>query len=660
MPDHRFRFISPTLVLFLGLAVVLGIYSQAWTGTLFFDDEANLAGLAGVFAEGRFDPFHAQVFVFGGTAGPLGRPVALASFLLDGSAWGVTPQAFLYTNTLLHLLNALLISLVLLRIGRLMQWDEPRVLWSAVLTTLLWAALPLLASSSLMIVQRMNLLASSFMLLGLWGYLLARSHLQQRPLTSMLLMGASLTVGTLLGVLSKEQAALLPSLILVLELTLLPVWQAKTASMRTAWLAFRTFTLVAPSVVLLIYLAHIAWQGDSVYKLRDFGMAERLWTEASILWRYVFLTLIPRPLAFSPYHEDIPFAAANVTNLIAALAWLGFFALAILQRRRWPLFSFAVLWFLVAHALESTVIPLELYFEHRNYLAVMGLVFALVATLWQLSQQKSYGRLFYAIFSIYFTLQAFVLWQVTSLYGQSRLAAEVWAIVHPSSMRAQQFLAQRYVLEGDYAQALRILNEGSRQVKNSGILQLQAVQLACHDGLEPEDAIETRVQQVIKALPTSEAAFSAIPTFEKLLSIRDDGKCPHALRDENLLLMAQSLFKNPQFIAEPNNLAQNHLFMAVIYSDQGNFDQSGKHIAQALKIRPSLDVINNAAAILNCPGKYEDGLQILRQNVPQYSKNPWMRRIEQEAFETVVRNQEHLVLQEKNAQQDQHNKLPKF
>ncbi|TQE98130.1 MAG: hypothetical protein FKY71_15460 [Spiribacter salinus] len=53
-------------------------------------------------------------------------------------------------------------------------------------------------------------------------------------------------------------------------------------------------------------------------------------------------------------------------------ALLGVVALAVSAiklRRRLPLYAAGIRFFLVGHLLESTFIPLELYFEHRNYLA---------------------------------------------------------------------------------------------------------------------------------------------------------------------------------------------------------------------------------------------------------------------------------------------------
>jgi hypothetical protein len=51
--------------------------------------------------------------------------------------------------------------------------------------------------------------------------------------------------------------------------------------------------------------------------------------------------------------------------------------LSILWRKRFPIVAFAVLWFLVGHSLESTVFPLEIIHEHRNYLPALGPLLAL-------------------------------------------------------------------------------------------------------------------------------------------------------------------------------------------------------------------------------------------------------------------------------------------
>jgi tetratricopeptide (TPR) repeat protein len=51
-------------------------------------------------------------------------------------------------------------------------------------------------------------------------------------------------------------------------------------------------------------------------------------------------------------------------------------AAAWFARRRRPVVALGIAWFLAAHALTATIVPLELVFEHRNYFASLGLLLA--------------------------------------------------------------------------------------------------------------------------------------------------------------------------------------------------------------------------------------------------------------------------------------------
>jgi hypothetical protein len=56
-------------------------------------------------------------------------------------------------------------------------------------------------------------------------------------------------------------------------------------------------------------------------------------------------------------------------------------ALAWALRRRAPLISCGIFWFFVGHSMEATVVPLELMFEHRNYLPSFGIIVAVIGGL---------------------------------------------------------------------------------------------------------------------------------------------------------------------------------------------------------------------------------------------------------------------------------------
>src|SRR6185312_14310557 len=98
------------------LAATWLIYSPGLSGGYLFDDYANLPAIG---ATGPVDNGATLArYLTSGTADPTGRPLTLASFLIDARDWPADPRAFKITNVLLHLLNGALLYAVLLRLGR--------------------------------------------------------------------------------------------------------------------------------------------------------------------------------------------------------------------------------------------------------------------------------------------------------------------------------------------------------------------------------------------------------------------------------------------------------------------------------------------------------------------------------------------------------------
>jgi len=97
------------------LAATWLIYSPGLSGGYLFDDYANLPAIG---ATGPVDNGATLArYLTSGTADPTGRPLTLASFLIDARDWPADPRAFKITNVLLHLLNGALLYAVLLRLG---------------------------------------------------------------------------------------------------------------------------------------------------------------------------------------------------------------------------------------------------------------------------------------------------------------------------------------------------------------------------------------------------------------------------------------------------------------------------------------------------------------------------------------------------------------
>ncbi|WP_079416681.1 tetratricopeptide repeat protein [Thiomonas intermedia] len=152
--------------------------------------------------------------------------------------------------------------------------------------------------------------------------------------------------------------------------------------------------LLIPGVLGLAWLLPGALNG-SAYAARPFTLSERLFTEGRVLVDYLRWIVLPSPDALSLYHDDIALSTGWLSPWTTAASWAFLAALlgaALALRRRLPLFAFGVLWWFAGQSLLSTFVPLELVYEHRNYLPDWGVFLALFALLFTWSPQAAKRR----------------------------------------------------------------------------------------------------------------------------------------------------------------------------------------------------------------------------------------------------------------------------
>ena len=141
------------------------------------------------------------------------------------------------------------------------------------------------------------------------------------------------------------------------------------------------FFIATVAIPGLIVAAFLAWNPGYLSSVgRPFTIPERLLSETRVLWFYVRLLFSPDTSAMGLFHDDFVLSRSLLqpwTTLAGVIGWLAAIAGAITLRQRIPLLSFAILFFLAGHALESTVIALEQVYEHRNYLPAIAPLFAL-------------------------------------------------------------------------------------------------------------------------------------------------------------------------------------------------------------------------------------------------------------------------------------------
>ena len=560
----------------LGLGILA--YAPAFGGAFLLDDLPNLGGLA------RIDDLHsALVFIFSGDAGPLGRPIALASFALQAGAWGESAKPFIVVNVLIHLLNGILLTWVLYRVSVLSRIPQGRRVLVVLAAAALWMLMPLLASASLMIIQRMTTLSATFVLLGLGGYLHAREMIEVSPRRSMILMSACLVIATALAVLTKESGALLPVYVLVLEATVLP----RPAITRIGWKVWKYVFLVLPAVAIASYVAlRIPYDGSTVLR-RDFTGWERLITQARILWEYLLNAFLPSPGSFGPFHDGYPVARSilDPLTIAAVVGWVAVLVLAILKRRTHPFFALAVLWFLGGHIIESTVVPLELYFEHRNYLPVVGPVFALCSVLAYVPLVRR--RLVLAGAAAYILAHAAVLFGQAWTWGDPPRAARQWHEQFPDSVRAATNLAQ-YRLQSEGPQgAIHSLYRIVDSDPTAGYLLIPALNLSCIGA--PEANHDDELLRLMNVLPNVDFSFTVSTMLSDLYTTASRVDCGN-VNGASIMRLADAVIQNPRYSGNDSYQRLHHQLLARVLRDEGKFEQALSHLRRALELGEGADL----------------------------------------------------------------------
>src|SRR5205814_2077249 len=107
-----------------------------------------------------------------------------------------------------------------------------------------------------------------------------------------------------------------------------------------------------------------------------------------------------------------------------------------------------------AQLVESSFVPLELYFEHRNYLPALLLFWPLGLAIARWRRPRGIRLALAALLVLLF---AFTTWQRAALWGHPERMALAWALKQPDSSRAQSVAAMAEAAAGRPEVALRRL-----------------------------------------------------------------------------------------------------------------------------------------------------------------------------------------------------------
>ncbi|MDM0035955.1 hypothetical protein QTI33_27730 [Variovorax sp. J22P271] len=439
------------------VVLVVLVYFPGLRGDYVFDDLTNIVTNTHL----RLDSLDWQSLrgvVGSGEAGPLGRPLSVLSFALNYYFTGFEPYYFKVVNLLIHLANILLVGrLATVLLTRSMNLNAGTQMesaaWGGWLVAALWGLHPLNLTGVLYVVQRMTSLSALFGFAALLIYASGRAagrfetKAGQRTLgrTRWILLIAILIAAS---VFSKESGLLFVPLLLWIECM---VFGFKNAEGRPLMLGrLRWSAIVAGVVAAFISVSCLfvlpGMLGPGAFANRDFTLGERALTESRVLFFYLRLLLLPRNSDLSLYHDDFPISHGLLDppeTLLAVVGLMSVTVVAFIFRRSFPALLFGWGWFLVAHALESSIFPLDLVYEHRNYFATIGIFMIVPVSLQRWTADRR--RLGWSVVLAYVVVLGGITWNRSEQWSNNVDLALIEAADRPRSARANYNLGRTYL-----------------------------------------------------------------------------------------------------------------------------------------------------------------------------------------------------------------------
>ncbi len=543
------------------LLLVFFLFNFGVDSVFFLDDPGNLETLTHIT---EYNLEQIALFSLSGFSGPTGRPLSLLTFALQYADWPDNPSAFKFVNIMIHLINTGLVFIVSKTLFQFQYKTRRRALHLSLVTAAIWAIHPIQVTTVLYCIQRMTELSALFVLLGLYLYLLGRSQLLGRQPTraAYIWMTIGLISGIGLSMLCKENGVLILLYILVIEKTLLQ--DSTTDQGLRRWQQLFVYLPITLAIGYLWY----HFDAEKNFLHRNFTFVEHLLTENAVVFDYLNKIFIPRFHSFSLYHDDFP-VSKSLTDSFQTLA--GFLiisssiCLAILYRKRFPLIAFGILWFFSGHALESTFLSLELYYEHRNYLPLLGIVIASVTIAYNSLQRvdsKILRKTLILCLFLYGSYLTYLTYTQTSLWGKGQQAKLIWALEKPKSTRAQSAAANVMAYYGNYQQALKFTQKIIELSPNDPSPYLAWLQFRCNESNIPHPPMDRLFQLAEKG----DFNLSSLFILNTLVLDMEAGHCQKLDYQE-----ISTLFEKFQLNPKLTKQADFFQIYAMFEGDQGHY-----------------------------------------------------------------------------------------
>lgn len=350
----------PYLFHFLMGVLLLLVYSNSFENGWHFDDVSNILDNKLIHSDSNGGRGVIPRVV---EAKRFNRPISYLSLALNWWIGKDNVVGYHIINFGIHFINSILVYYLIawiLQAPGVCSFKEGVKHKIAATATILWAIHPIQVQSVTYIVQRMASLSALFYLLALIFYIKYR---QEEGNKSILLI-CSFLLCSVMSVLSKHNGILVFAAVLLYEY----IFNYDTFNHNQK----RVYNSIALCVVVMGGLGCIAmFYCDYLsFDPRTFSLYERVLTQFRVLVFYLGLLFYPVSDRFSIVHSyELSHGLFDpITTVLSLIFVLCMVFFALRYSRTWRLLSFSILFFIGNHVVESSIIPLEMIFEHRNYL----------------------------------------------------------------------------------------------------------------------------------------------------------------------------------------------------------------------------------------------------------------------------------------------------
>jgi tetratricopeptide (TPR) repeat protein len=515
------------------------------------------------------------------------RPLSNISFALNYYLHGYNVVGYHVVNILIHISSGFLLYLFVKSTFSTpaLKSRYDNYLWISFFTAAVWMVHPLQTQSVSYIVQRMNSLAAMFYVLSILLYV--RFRLSERRRNKWWLLSGCILAGVL-ALASKQIAAVLPVFILVYE------WYF-FRDLDLKWLKKQIPLLIG--CFLAVYVLGLFFlSGDPLnsilesYKVRDFTLTQRILTQPRVVIFHLSQLLWPHPSRLNLDH-DFPLSNSltdPMTTIFSIIIIAALIGLAIVAARKQRLLSFCILWFFGNLVIESSIISLEMVFEHRVYLPSM--MFCLAVALAVCRRVKPVW-LQLVVLCVLVALSSLWTYERNEVYSDRITFWQDCVSKSPGKARpynnlgvAQAERSRHEEAIQNYHKAIELDPRYQDPVENIGL------------SLAEQGKMEESIAYFRKALEMDPKNYKTLNNLGASLIVLER-------RQEAIQSLSESLRLNPYHAQAHNNLG-------VALSQEGRLDEAIDHFSTAVQLDPEyVQALNSLGIILAEQGRYEEAIE---------------------------------------------------